>query len=96
MGVTPSTSTSGDFPPCSINGLLIRRQVRRFLPELIQLIWDRKINPGKVFDLTPPLEDAAKATGLWISGAPSRSCSSRDPYEKHTVTPMIDRLDTPA
>lgn len=35
--------------------------VRRFLPELIQLIWDRKINPGKVFDLTLPLEDAAEA-----------------------------------
>jgi threonine dehydrogenase-like Zn-dependent dehydrogenase len=33
--------------------------VRRFLPELIQLIWDRKINPGKVFDLTLPLEEAA-------------------------------------
>src|SRR5438105_5952477 len=26
--------------------------VRRFLPELIRLIWDRKIDPGKVFDLT--------------------------------------------
>jgi len=35
--------------------------VRRFLPELIQLIWDRKINPGKVFDLTLPLEQAAEA-----------------------------------
>lgn len=35
--------------------------VRRFLPELIQLIWDRKINPGKVFDLTLPLEEAAEA-----------------------------------
>jgi threonine dehydrogenase-like Zn-dependent dehydrogenase len=33
--------------------------VRRFLPELIQLIWDRKIDPGKVFDLTLPLEQAA-------------------------------------
>jgi threonine dehydrogenase-like Zn-dependent dehydrogenase len=33
--------------------------VRRFLPELVQLIWDRKIDPGKVFDLTLPLEDAA-------------------------------------
>ena len=32
--------------------------VRRFLPELIQLIWDRKIDPGKVFDLTLPLEQA--------------------------------------
>ncbi|MFF1539569.1 zinc-dependent alcohol dehydrogenase family protein [Microbacterium sp. NPDC058269] len=34
--------------------------VRRFLPELIRLIWDRKIDPGKVFDLTLPLEDAAE------------------------------------
>lgn len=34
--------------------------VRRFLPELIQLIWDRKIDPGRVFDLTLPLEDAAE------------------------------------
>jgi threonine dehydrogenase-like Zn-dependent dehydrogenase len=32
--------------------------VRRFLPELIQLIWDRKIDPGKVFDLTLPLDQA--------------------------------------
>ncbi|GAA1979459.1 zinc-dependent alcohol dehydrogenase family protein [Microbacterium pumilum] len=34
--------------------------VRRFLPQLIQLIWDRKIDPGKVFDLTLPLEQAAE------------------------------------
>jgi threonine dehydrogenase-like Zn-dependent dehydrogenase len=34
--------------------------VRRFLPDLIQLIWDGKINPGKVFDLTLPLEQAAE------------------------------------
>lgn len=33
--------------------------VRRFLPELIQLIWDRKIDPGAVFDLTLPLQEAA-------------------------------------
>jgi threonine dehydrogenase-like Zn-dependent dehydrogenase len=35
--------------------------VRRFLPELIGLIWQRKIDPGKVFDLTLPLQDAAAA-----------------------------------
>ena len=35
--------------------------VRRFLPDLIALIWDRKINPGKVFDLTLPLDEAADA-----------------------------------
>ncbi|MEW1980496.1 zinc-dependent alcohol dehydrogenase family protein [Citricoccus sp. NPDC079358] len=34
--------------------------VRRYLPELIQLIWDRKINPGTVFDLTLPLDQAAE------------------------------------
>jgi threonine dehydrogenase-like Zn-dependent dehydrogenase len=34
--------------------------VRRYLPELIQLIWDRKIDPGKVFDLTLPLDRAAE------------------------------------
>lgn len=34
--------------------------VRRFLPELIGLIWDRAIDPGKVFDLTLPLEQAAQ------------------------------------
>jgi threonine dehydrogenase-like Zn-dependent dehydrogenase len=34
--------------------------VRRFLPELIDLIWSRRINPGKVFDLTLPLEHVAE------------------------------------
>ncbi|MEX5256944.1 zinc-binding dehydrogenase [Kocuria sp. CPCC 205281] len=34
--------------------------VRRFLPELIRLIWEREIDPGKVFDLTLPLEEAAE------------------------------------
>src|SRR5687767_3088983 len=34
--------------------------VRRFLPELIDLIWNREIDPGKVFDLTLPLEQAAE------------------------------------
>jgi threonine dehydrogenase-like Zn-dependent dehydrogenase len=32
--------------------------VRRFLPELVDLIWNRQIDPGKVFDLTLPLEQA--------------------------------------
>jgi threonine dehydrogenase-like Zn-dependent dehydrogenase len=35
--------------------------VRRFLPELIDLIWNRQINPGKVFDLELPLDEAAAA-----------------------------------
>jgi len=34
--------------------------VRRFLPYLIELVWDRKIDPGKVFDLTLPLSEVAE------------------------------------
>jgi threonine dehydrogenase-like Zn-dependent dehydrogenase len=34
--------------------------VRRFLPELIDLIVKREIEPGKVFDLELPLEEAAE------------------------------------
>ncbi|MBV9356078.1 MAG: zinc-dependent alcohol dehydrogenase family protein [Chloroflexi bacterium] len=34
--------------------------VRRFLPHLIELVWSRTINPGKVFDLTLPLEQVAE------------------------------------
>jgi len=34
--------------------------VRRYLPELIDLIWNRTINPGKVFDLTLPLDQVAE------------------------------------
>jgi threonine dehydrogenase-like Zn-dependent dehydrogenase len=34
--------------------------VRRYLPELIDLVWKRKINPGKVFDLTLPLSQVAE------------------------------------
>ncbi|GIH66769.1 zinc-dependent alcohol dehydrogenase family protein [Microbispora siamensis] len=35
--------------------------VRRYLPELIDLIWNRRIDPGKVFDLRLPLDQAADA-----------------------------------
>jgi threonine dehydrogenase-like Zn-dependent dehydrogenase len=35
--------------------------VRRYLPELIDLVWTGKIKPGKVFDLTLPLDQVAKA-----------------------------------
>ncbi|CAM4482735.1 MULTISPECIES: zinc-dependent alcohol dehydrogenase family protein [Myxococcus] len=34
--------------------------VRRFMPQLIDLVWSRKVNPGKVFDLTLPLEKVAE------------------------------------
>jgi threonine dehydrogenase-like Zn-dependent dehydrogenase len=34
--------------------------VRQYLPKLIDLVLNRKINPGKVFDLTLPLDQAAE------------------------------------
>jgi threonine dehydrogenase-like Zn-dependent dehydrogenase len=60
VGVSHDVSLDGlelFFPGVHLHGG--PAPVRRFLPELIQLIWDRKINPGVVFDLTLPLEDAA-------------------------------------
>ncbi|MGW5968540.1 zinc-dependent alcohol dehydrogenase family protein [Streptomyces sp. NPDC055186] len=35
--------------------------VRQYLPELIGLVWNRRIDPGKVFDLALPLDQAAEA-----------------------------------
>lgn len=34
--------------------------MRQYLPELIDLVWKGDINPGKVFDLTLPLDQAAE------------------------------------
>jgi threonine dehydrogenase-like Zn-dependent dehydrogenase len=34
--------------------------VRQYLPHLVDLIWSRKIDPGKVFDLTLPLDQVAE------------------------------------
>src|SRR5437879_5038972 len=34
--------------------------VRRYLPAMIKLVWNRKIDPGKVFDLTLPLDQVAE------------------------------------
>ena len=35
--------------------------VRKYLPKLIDLVWNGKINPGKVFDLVLPLHQVADA-----------------------------------
>jgi threonine dehydrogenase-like Zn-dependent dehydrogenase len=42
--------------------------VRRYLPELIDLVLNAKINPEKVFDLTLPFDQVAEATGRWTNG----------------------------
>jgi threonine dehydrogenase-like Zn-dependent dehydrogenase len=46
--------------------------VRRFLPELIDMVWNGKINPGKVFDLTCLSTKWRRATARWTSAARSR------------------------
>ena len=37
-----------------------RARIDRHTAELIDLIWNRRIDPGKVFDLELPLEEAAE------------------------------------
>jgi threonine dehydrogenase-like Zn-dependent dehydrogenase len=49
--------------------------VRRYLPALSDLVFNGKINPGKVFDLTLPLDQVAEATVRWTSAARSTRCS---------------------
>jgi hypothetical protein len=53
--------------------------VRRFLPELIDLVWNRKINPGKVFDLTLPLDE--------VGGGLPRD--GRTPRDQDAAAPVI-------
>jgi threonine dehydrogenase-like Zn-dependent dehydrogenase len=61
VGVSHDVAVDGDtLFNCGVHIHGGPAPVRRFLPELIQLIWDRKIDPGKVFDLTLPLEKAAE------------------------------------
>ncbi|MGY1603552.1 zinc-dependent alcohol dehydrogenase family protein [Geodermatophilus sp. SYSU D00815] len=62
VGVTHDVSLPGEelfFSGVHLHGG--PAPVRRFLPELIDLIWNRTIDPGKVFDLELPLEQAPEA-----------------------------------
>jgi len=38
--------------------------VRRYLPELLELVTSGRIDPGKVFDKTLPLDDVAEGYRL--------------------------------
>jgi threonine dehydrogenase-like Zn-dependent dehydrogenase len=51
--------------------------VRRYLPELINLVLNDKIDPGKAFDLTLPSIKSLKDTLRWTSVGRSRPCSVR-------------------
>ena len=57
--------------------------VRRFLPQLIDLIWNGAIDPGKVFDLTLPLDGSPRTIAPWTSAAPSRRFSRSECGRRH-------------
>ncbi|MFD7874884.1 hypothetical protein ACFV5G_12385 [Streptomyces sp. NPDC059766] len=78
-GVNHDVTVPGIEPfPTGIHTLGGPAPVRRFLPDLIQLIWDRKFAPGEVFDVTRSWTARRKAAGRWTSVAPPRSSSSSD------------------
>ena len=61
VGVNQDVQLSGDelfFSHVHLHGG--PAPVRRFLPELIDLIWSRTIDPGQVFDLELPLDRVAE------------------------------------
>jgi threonine dehydrogenase-like Zn-dependent dehydrogenase len=61
VGVPHGVELSGEklvYTPVHLHGG--PAPVRRYLPELINLVWNEKINPGKVFDLTLSLSDVAE------------------------------------
>jgi len=67
--------------------------VRRYLPELIDLIWNRKIKLGKVFDLTLLLEEMAEGTGRWMNVARlRRCCASKEMRFRLKFTPQYGTI----
>lgn len=61
VGVPHGVELNGEFLFFAQKNLLGGpAPVRRFLPHLMDLVLSRKINPGKVFDLTLPLKDVAE------------------------------------
>ncbi|WP_294923274.1 zinc-dependent alcohol dehydrogenase family protein [uncultured Paracoccus sp.] len=61
VGVPHGVELAGDYLFFAQKNLLGGpAPVRRFMPHLLDLVLSRKINPGKVFDLSLPLEDVAE------------------------------------
>jgi threonine dehydrogenase-like Zn-dependent dehydrogenase len=53
--------------------------LRRFLPEPIRFIRDRRIDPGKVLDLSIPLEQVADGYRAMDERRATSSCSPSEP-----------------
>lgn len=61
VGVPHGVELNGEFLFFAQKNLLGGpAPVRRFMPHLLDLVLSRRIDPGKVFDLTLPLEDVAE------------------------------------
>ena len=50
--------------------------VRRFLPELINLIWQRRVDPGKAFDLTLPFNTPANGYAAMDERRALKTCAN--------------------
>ena len=59
MPAGPIGTQAGYAPAVHLHGGLLP-SVRRFLPELIDLVTDRTTDPGRVFELILPLDEAAE------------------------------------
>ena len=56
---TSATASTTRLSPNLIRLVATKRRLF-ILPDLIRRIWDREIDPGRVFDLELPLEQAAE------------------------------------
>jgi threonine dehydrogenase-like Zn-dependent dehydrogenase len=59
VGVSHNVSLPGGAAVLLTRASARRARPGRFLPELMELIWNREINPGRVFDLELPPQQAA-------------------------------------
>ena len=64
--------------------------VRRFLPHLMDLVLERKIEPGKVFDLTLPLTDVAEGYRAMDERRAISACCGRKREEGCGATQSSD------
>ena len=92
VGVTHDVALPGDelfFSDVHLHGG--PAPVRRFLPDLIDRIWDRKIDPGKVFDLDPPARRGRRR--LPGDGRAPRHQGPAPPCEPRRVSETSDELE---
>lgn len=70
--------------------------MRRYLPDLIKLVWEGKINPGKVFDLNLPLDEVAEGDRAMDERRRSKPCfaprpESEKPLQGECNERLVDR-----